>query len=616
MVYQGKPSKGCQMCRSRRIKCDEQRPTCGQCQKSRRQCPGYKDEFDLVFRNETQATERRAKRASKKALAKKLNKDSSSSSDTSSPIALSPSTSPSSAVAMPPWLVSLASRSSYHARASLYSLFKTPQPTLDDRAACFFISNYVLIPQQGNTRGFLEYVIPILIVDEVALPFKYAFEACALATLGNHLPLADDISKRALQKYTQALSAVSTTLKNPGTRLQDATLAAVLLLGLFENVTAQQPGMFAWGSHIEGAIQLAESRGAEQLQSKIGITLFIAVRTQMIIHTFSTAKLPKSGLTWWAKEEAVRDKYASQCQELNLRTGDIRGKVNQLMGELPRNEETIKVMQDMVKKAQIIDRDCVTWARSLPEHFRYQTVAWEQHDTYSDYSRAEVFPGRIDAYQDLWVASIWNMMRCSRIILASIVVRCTAWICAPVDYRSTPEYAAAARICVEIIEDIIASVPYQLGWFANRKYLLQHPSLSQFACGLEDTPKSLAGYFLTWPLACVQGQDYTTELQRAWVKERLVYIGKELGLRYALMLSESTDKVNDNQLTVRAPSMLIRKDGLMSPNQPYSALSAHIPGGSASSILAKLQDALKNGMITEQQMADMVKKVKGKFGPT
>ena len=45
------------------IKCDETKPTCLQCQKSRRQCPGYKDDFDLVFRNETQATERRARKA-------------------------------------------------------------------------------------------------------------------------------------------------------------------------------------------------------------------------------------------------------------------------------------------------------------------------------------------------------------------------------------------------------------------------------------------------------------------------------------------------------------------------------------------------------------------------
>jgi hypothetical protein len=171
---------------------------------------------------------------------------------------------------------------------------------------------------------------------------------------------------------------------------------------------------------------------------------------------------------------------------------------------------------------------------------------------------AEVFPGRIDAYQDLWVVSVWNLMRCSRIILASLIVRCAAWVCAPVDYRTTPEYATAARTCVDNITDIISSVPYQLGWFSNRRELLERANLSAFGCGEEDALKGLPGYFLTWPLTCVQGQDYTTDAQRAWVKGRLQFIGSHLGVRYAHVL---------RQLNIRVPSMLIRRDGLMA--NPY-----------------------------------------------
>ena len=41
-------------------------------------------------------------------------------------------------------------------------------------------------------------------------------------------------------------------------------------------------GMFAWGSHIEGAIQMVKARGRKQLRTKNGLLLFIAVRTQMV----------------------------------------------------------------------------------------------------------------------------------------------------------------------------------------------------------------------------------------------------------------------------------------------------------------------------------------------
>lgn len=257
-----------------------------------------------------------------------------------------------------------------------------------------------------------------------------------------------------------------------------------------------------------------------------------------IIHTLSTGKPPVMGLDWWVNQDSIRDHWASQCQKFNIRTGEIRAEVNRLMIMSHRNQESIQSMEAMIKMCQSVDQECLNWAASLPEHFQCRAITWEDHVPNGDYKKAEVFPGRVDGYQDLWVASIWNMMRCARIVLASIVARCTAWSCSPVDYRTTPEYAAAARICVENITDIIASVPYQLNWFSTRKHLLDRASLSGFACGLEDAQKCLAGYFLTWPLACVQGQDYTTDSQRTWVQGRLQFIGSRLGVRYALMLSQ------------------------------------------------------------------------------
>lgn len=48
-------------------KCDETKPFCRRCVDSRRQCPGYKNELDLIFRNKTQETETKAMKAFEKA---------------------------------------------------------------------------------------------------------------------------------------------------------------------------------------------------------------------------------------------------------------------------------------------------------------------------------------------------------------------------------------------------------------------------------------------------------------------------------------------------------------------------------------------------------------------
>ncbi|PVH70336.1 hypothetical protein DL98DRAFT_597925 [Cadophora sp. DSE1049] len=54
MVNVGGPSKGCLTCIRRKIKCNRGKPICQQCQKANRQCEGYRDATDLMFRDQSQ----------------------------------------------------------------------------------------------------------------------------------------------------------------------------------------------------------------------------------------------------------------------------------------------------------------------------------------------------------------------------------------------------------------------------------------------------------------------------------------------------------------------------------------------------------------------------------
>ncbi|CAN8105008.1 unnamed protein product [Discula destructiva] len=548
MVYCGKPSRGCQMCRTRRIKCDETKPTCKQCAKTRRTCPGYKDDFDLVFRNETKATERKVQKAAnrKGSVSTVVTSGSSvASSPTSTIDALSPMArdficSPSG-------------------DGSFSSISKQLCIPTEQLASCHFFSNFILVPRQGCTRGFMDYLLPLMKNETSNGHLQHAFNACSLAHLGNRVKSdGESIPNQALSEYTKALTSTHTALMDPVKSQTDGTLAAVLLLGLYENITAKEMGVFSWGSHIEGAISLVKSRGREQIRTETGLLLFIAVRTQMIIHSLTAAKAPGMGVDWWLSD-AVKDQVAADCQRINIKTSELRAEVYRLMSTVARTPENIELMLALIRRAQTIDSECVRWMKNVPGSWKWKSVAWEDSVPSGDFSRAEVFPGRVDIYRDFYIASVWNMVRVSRLILASVIVRCAAWVCSPVDYRTTPEYATAARTCVDMITDIIASVPYHLGWHLKpeRKHLLER-QLSAFACGDENSLKGLAGYFLTWPLTCIQSQDYTTDAQRSWIKGRLRYIADELGVKYAHILM---------QLNARIPSMLIRRDGLMA--QPY-----------------------------------------------
>lgn len=277
-----------------------------------------------------------------------------------------------------------------------------------------------------------------------------------------------------------------------------------------------------------------------------------------MIYAFSTGKAPSMGADYWTRN-ATKDFYGTKCQNITLRISELKTEINRLLMTLNRDEKGIEMIMQMIKKCQERDRECIQWSKNLPKYFQWKTVAWESSVRNGDYAKSEIFPGRLDAFQDLWVASVWSTLRCSRIVLASLIVRAAAWTCAPVDYRTTPEYAAYSRIGTELVTDLVASIPYQLGWFAKRKELLDRADLTSYCCGEDDAPKGLAGYFVSWPLSCILTQDYSTDDQRTWVRGRLHYVADVLGVRYAKMLTQVTllsreAKVGGKQLLMNSCS--------------------------------------------------------------
>lgn len=232
----------------------------------------------------------------------------------------------------------------------------------------------------------------------------------------------------------------------------------------------------------------------------------------------------------------------AQCQRFALGYSELRAELTKVLATATRAPESLARVQNLAARVQSLDRNIVNWLASIPDEFRFWTVCWVSEDEIDPsgrytYSEAEVFPGRVDVYPDFVTAMAWNIGRVARLILASLNVRLTAWLCSPADYRTTLEYEVARRICGDIISDIIASVPYHLGWKMNGR-TLSNRRLSGFACGEEGTCKALPALFLLWSLTCVKNHDFCTEDQRDWAKGRLRFIASDVGLKYANIVNQ------------------------------------------------------------------------------
>ncbi|KAK0669752.1 hypothetical protein QBC41DRAFT_101797 [Cercophora samala] len=589
MVYLGRPSKGCQMCRTRRIKCDETKPTCNQCSKARRQCPGYRDEFDLLLRNENQAAARRALKAN---TASASSSSGSSSSGSKKAIALK------SSQPHPRQQALQLSRSQTAALANSLSI------PAEDLATCHFLSNFVLVPQQEqhSARGYNHFLLPLLqqysngTNKEEITHLKHAFNACALASLGERYGAPgpgrghgrmttgkekETLLRKGAEEYTLALMATNAALRDPVRCKEDGTLAAVLLLGMFENITARPNTGSAWGSHVEGAVQLVKARGKKQLKTNLGLQLFIVVRSQLIIHNLITATPPTMGVSWWVNEDTNSDPTATASERLNLLTAELRSEVygffSSPLSLSSSSPSAIAAIKEFLARAQALDAEAVEWFATLPPSWQIEYIP------YSSSGNENIFPGVVHVYPDMWTAAILNLARATRMVLMSIIVRCVAFLVRPGDYRTTPEYAFAARTASNVVGDIIASIPFHLGHLPPRKDKNGKPMENSL------TGRGLGGYFLTWPLACVVSHDHVTNSQREYVRGRLKYIGDELGIKYARLLS--------TQLKIRLPSMLIYEDGRLAAAAAESKIpGANSVGGTAGAVMraAGLTSRLKS----------------------
>ena len=184
-----------------------------------------------MHRNETQATERRARRAVQKPAVRRPAAEPPSwpsSSSSSSPKSersrgLSPATSDSSA-------------------SSVEDLPYNPSVPIRDHAACLFVSNFILVPRRETTRGYMDFVLPLMKAEGPRSALAYAFGACAYATLGNRPHVRKtEVTLSAVVQYQSALQALQASLADKEAAKSDATLCTVLLLALYEVLSPCAP---------------------------------------------------------------------------------------------------------------------------------------------------------------------------------------------------------------------------------------------------------------------------------------------------------------------------------------------------------------------------------------
>ena len=163
--------------------CDERRPTCLKCEKARRKCSGYRDQVDLIFRDENRNA---ARHASRKTL----------------------------------------------------TVPNPPSPTLplvidpESLALVFFFTNFDRQPDGAD--GVLTVLPRIYSTVRPDSALFAATSAIALATFTPPGQTDRPYMAKACQEYGKAIAKLRSDCQDPAVSTEDETLLAALLMGLLE----------------------------------------------------------------------------------------------------------------------------------------------------------------------------------------------------------------------------------------------------------------------------------------------------------------------------------------------------------------------------------------------
>lgn len=180
--------------------------------RARVDCPGYRDLLDLGFRDQSQDVIRKSQRLTRKQQRTVPIVASTAEDTTEDPV----DHSVVRTAALPFETGGLSPR-------------RGPAYPVQELAKGYLFSHYM---SGGPRGGHMSYLIP-LVTDSRNSAVNAALNAVGLAALSN-IRLAPQMMLKARREYTTALSQTNHALKDAVLSKRDDTLAAVVLLGMFE----------------------------------------------------------------------------------------------------------------------------------------------------------------------------------------------------------------------------------------------------------------------------------------------------------------------------------------------------------------------------------------------
>ncbi|KAK1596551.1 C6 zinc finger domain-containing protein [Colletotrichum navitas] len=280
--------------------------------------------------------------------------------------------------------------------------YQTISQPMDDLARTYFTKEYIA----SSPFEYLPRLCPYGLQNNDAMSASILAASFASLSLKVSEP---KMMKMARIHYARALSQTNQALSSPERAVEDSTLAAVLLLGLFEAIVySGQQSLDTWNQHALGAVELLRLRGTRQFDTPLGRQLFVHssgnIRTSCA-HT--KTPVPERFLKVYenAKPHLDLDDPFLKMTPILDRIATLRSRIASL---------TDSERHEVLYEALDLDAATAKLGQKVPEEWRFTARHPGERSPIS-------YKGMSFRYPSLLVLRYWNSLRTIRMFLNDVI---------------------------------------------------------------------------------------------------------------------------------------------------------------------------------------------------
>ncbi|KAI9722849.1 MAG: hypothetical protein M1828_004415 [Chrysothrix sp. TS-e1954] len=508
------------------------------CTKSGRLCPGVPDNFEIVVRNETRKIEARIQRAARNRPHANANIVSTCKSSPRRDFLM---TSGGFSYRIP----ASKAPTEESQRARREPTLRSNTPTIkcldvsnETKAVARFFNVFMTNGQSFGATGIFDFIAPMYQEGSIESVLHKTTDAVALL-MNARMPGFECLRKEAFQRHADALSRLREALADPVESKEDGTLMSTMFLSMYELFRGTSDAIPNFASHNHGAIALMRHRGTQQLRDERSLHLFRSARMQMIMsHVHRSGRIGTftSDCEDWACDSMGMND-ATRLSHIGIDVCAIRADHEELSEREPYLIDPEDV-QDILARASAVDSRLVEWQHNLPEAWRCWVAGiTTDFDSPNIPETSRFYPGPVHAYRNAHISWMLNCYRQMRVYVNATAIRCLMWLLpdASVGITSNPLIASQVFVIQQMIDDVCASTPYQLGYSSDPP-----PQGIHFPEELPiNLPVGRGAYFSLIPLFQASLFESISDVQRRWIQGRLRAIAQVNGVRIGNVLAQA-----------------------------------------------------------------------------